>query len=643
MMRLLSSIPPLHLVVLAVAGVLAGGCAVAAPPPEPAAGPPGITLAPGTLPADAEAGAAERVEAARAWLAAGDLARARAEASEVVESTPQSRHSVDALLLLAEVEREAGESEAALAHADRLARLLPPDDARVARVGVLRAGAAHALGRFAEAVGILLALPPERVTDEADEAERIVRSATGELDREALAAVLRDAPLGSPFAPPVMLAYARLLRLAGDADGAERLAQAALDAGARDADAETARAILDGRALPGEAAGQLAAVLPLTGSPALRAFADGVRAGIEAAAAASSLGDLIEVTVLDDAGEVATIQEQVRRAEAAGAEAILGLLENDALQAAVLARQTSVPLLSPTATVVPDGAAAAYSLGAVDPGAPLALAEWAARVGLDQVVVLHPSLGPAADEARIFIDRLGELGGSVLRTLTYSPGTTSFGEQMQTVQGLQPRALVLTVPAGDVQAIASQAAFHALDTLGVQLMGTAAWGDPGVRASVSTRYTDGVITATPRASFDAEGFTRFVEAYENHFQRTLDDAVAPALGWDAASLLLRVLESGVRGPEAVAAALEDVEGLEGATGVLSVEGGRIVRQHDIFCIQDAGLVPLPEGTRPTLRHRPYPPDPTTGIVPEGPGRPAGFDCTPSAPGAGSPGTLDSHP
>ena len=185
------------------------------------------------------------------------------------------------------------------------------------------------------------------------------------------------------------------------------------------------------------------------------------------------------------------------------------------------------------------------------------------------------------------------------------------------------------MPATDVQAIASQAAFYALDTLGVQLMGTAAWGDPGVRSTVSPRYTDGVITATPRSSFDADGFARFVTAYQSHFQRTLDDAMAPALGWDAASLLLRVLESGVRGPEAVAAALEEVEAFEGATGVLSVEEGRIVRRHDVFCIQDTELVALPGGTRPTLQHRPYPPNPTTGIVPEGPGRPAGFTCSPS--------------
>ena len=83
-------------------------------------------------------------------------------------------------------------------------------------------------------------------------------------------------------------------------------------------------------------------------------------------------------------------------------------------------------------------------------------------------------------------------------------GYTFFRDAMRAVQGLRPEALVLPIPRDDVQAIASQAAFYALDTLGVQLMGTAAWGDAAVRGSVSNRYTEGVVMATPRVELDGE-------------------------------------------------------------------------------------------------------------------------------------------
>lgn len=620
---------------LAAAALLVGAAACASggtENPDPTAGPPVITLAPGRLSTEAEARAAERVAQARAAFDAGRLDEARAAAAEVVETLPASRVSIDALLLLARAEAGAGEVEAATAHAARLARVLPPDDDRQTAAATVRAQALDEAGRPAEAVQVLLALPPELVPA-GGVAEELVRTVAGELDRETLGTVLQGAPLGNPLSVPVMLAYAGRLRLAGDAAGARRLAEAALDAGARDADAEVARAILEGRALPGESAGRIAALLPLGGSPAMRSFAEGVRQGIEAAVAVSPLGDAVEVEFLDDQGEPDRVADLVAEASVRGVAGFVGPLQDEAVRIAAEARSAPVPIVSPTAYELPGAAPGVYSLASVDPGAPLALADWAADVGLTQVVVLHPESGPSAEEGRIFTARLQELGGSVLRTLTYPPGSTFFREQMQAVQGLRPQALVLPIPPDDVQAIASQAAFYALDTLGVQLMGTAAWGDPAVRSAVSTRYTDGVVTATPRAAGGGPGFDAFVAGYETTFQRSLTDPEAAAVGWDAASLLLRVLESGIRGPGAVAAALEEVDDFEGATGTLSVEQGRIVRRHDVLCVENAGLVPLPPGERPAPVYRPYPPNPATGIVPEGPGRPSGFTCAPAAGGA----------
>ncbi len=615
----------------ALVGIGFGACMPGGSAPGPVPAEPSVVrLSTERLSGEGEAQAAGLLAEAEEALAAERFDEARVAASTVVETFPASRVSVDALLVLSQAEAEAGEVDAATAHAARLARVLPPDDPRQSSAATIRARALSAAGRPSEAVRVLLALSPG-LAPGGGAADSLVRAAIVDLDREALGDVLQDAPLGSPLAVPVMLAYAARLRLMGDAEGARRYARAAVTAGAMEGDLEVAEALLEGRALPGQAPGHIAAILPLSGSPALQELARGIRSGIEAAVAVSPLDEGLEVEFIDDRGDPGTVTGLVREAMDRGVVGFIGPLQDDGVWAAASARPTAVPIISPTAYELPADVDAVYSLGSVDPGAPNALARWAVDVGLLQVVVLHPSRGPSAEEARLFEATFQELGGSVLRTLSYEPEATFYQDQMRIVQGLRPQALVLPIPAEDVQAIASQAAFYALDTLGIQLLGTAAWGDPAVRAGVSSRYTDGVMTATPRAQGrDAEGFRAFEAAYESRFSRTLTESgAAPAAGFDAASLLLRALESGAREPGDVIRALEEIDAFTGATGTLSVQEGRIVREHAVLCVQNAGLVELGPGIKPEPVYRPYAPHPTTGVVPEGPGRPAGFRCVAS--------------
>ena len=618
---------------LALAVLFMGACASGAPEPGLAPGEPRpVTLAPGRLSQEAEAEAAALIDVALRALSEGRLDEARVAASRVVETLPAAVVSVEALLVLARAEAAAGEVGSATTHAERLGRVLPPGDARQTEVATIRAQALEAAGRSSEAVRVLLELPPELAPD-GGIADDLIRTVSGRLDREALGDILQAAPLGSPLSPPVMLAYAARLRLAGQTEAAQRFASAALEAGAEGGDAEVAQAILDGVALPGDSRGRIALVLPLTGSPLLRDLAARIQEGVEAAISASSLADAIDLEVLDDQGDAGRAAQLVAGALDEGVEAVVGPIQDQSLSAAAQARSGLVPMVSPTVYELPVDEPAVYSLASVDPGAPLALADWAAAAGLRQVVVLAPSVGPSAEEGRIFTEAFQALGGSVLRTLSYDPGATFFQTQMRAVQGLRPEALVLPVPIEDVQALASQAAFYALDTLGIRLLGTSAWGDPSVRASVSTRYTDGVVTATPRVAGAEGGYQRFVEAYENLFRRTLTEPAAVAAGYDAASLVLRALESGARGGSATAAALEEIESFLGATGTISIEDGRVRREHEVFCVENAGLVELPDGARPEPVFRPYTADPETGMVPEGPGRPAGFRCTAAPLGA----------
>lgn len=616
-------------VVVLAAGVWAACTSVGSP--ERAGeteGPPPVVLERGQISRDAQARAGELVAAADEAFQAGRAREARTLAQEVVDDYPQSAVSGDALALVAGASAELGDWDAAADAATRLRLLLPPGDARVARMTLVEGRALRGQGRSREALERLLSLSPDAAPSVLDEALGVVRELSDTLPRDTLGEVLQATPLGQPLAAPVMTAYARGLLLAGDAATARSFAQAALDGGAAGEDAEAARAVLEGRVVGAESApARLGALLPLTGSPAMRDFAGKIRDGIEAAVTAADAEGTVELTVLDNGGDPGTSGALVASAQGQGVVALVGPLQDDAVAAAASARRDGLPVISPTAYETPPGAGSVYSLAALDPGAAQALASWAAGAGIRQVVLLHASRGNSPQEARVFADRFQTLGGSVLRDLSYEPGATFFRQQIEIVQGLKPEALVLPVPPEDVPALASQMSFFGLDTLGVQILGTAGWTDDDVRRNVSRRHLDGVVAATPQLpGQESPGYRRFVDAYESHFQRSLVDPTVTALGYDAASLLLLALRSGARTPAALGRALEDIQGFQGATGSLSIVDGKVVREQQVVCLWGGELLPMAPGARPQPVYRPYPPDPETDSVPEGPGRRAGFSC-----------------
>jgi len=101
------------------------------------------------------------------------------------------------------------------------------------------------------------------------------------------------------------------------------------------------------------------------------------------------------------------------------------------------------------------------------------------------------------------------------------------------------------------------------------------------------------VTSRPPGAVQ-ERYLEFVRAYENFYQKTLRTPVA-ALGYDAARLVLRALESGARTPEEVGRALEGIRDFPGATGDISVENGRVVRRSVPVRLENRSLVLLNPG------------------------------------------------
>lgn len=163
-----------------------------------------------------------------------------------------------------------------------------------------------------------------------------------------------------------------------------------------------------------------------------------------------------------------------------------------------------------------------------------------------------------------------------------------------TTYHMAPWALFVPAPPRDVRQIAPQVEFYGLDSTGVQVFGDASWTSPEVLRLVDPRALERVIAASPLDPAEGEHgvSSDFVQRYEAAYRRTLSNPL-PALGYDAARMVLASLPNRDVTPRAVARRFAFIEGLRGATGVFSVYGNDIVRSPYLVVIRGGRLVPAP--------------------------------------------------
>jgi len=418
---------------------------------------------------------------------------------------------------------------------------------------------------------------------------------------------------------------------AGDQESARQRARSALQEGVTGRARRIAEGILTGDMSEFIIVPRIGAILPTSGSPRLRAFAEEIQEGIHLALArfgqAQANRSEAELVVSDNGGDVQGVQEALAALDAAGVLGVIGPLQDLTLQEAARLSGNSVTVISPTSPLVPGDAIGVYSLSGDDPSASRALARYAMASDLNSAVVVYPETRAGIYETLAFSETFQALGGLILAEVAYADGATFFESQLRQVEALMPHVLVLPLPPRDIELMAPQVTFFGIDSLEIRILGTAGWSDEAMLARVDTRHTNGVIASSPRSpEGDSEGHRAFVEAYEALHRRTLPSSV-PELGYDAAALLLEGIRAGARTRDELLEALQQISNFPGATGSLSVEDGRILREHFLVCLQDRRMQVVAEGQRadpillPPLR------DPETDLVPEGASdRIVGFRC-----------------
>ena len=612
--------------------LLAFACTTVGAAVDTESGPADAAIQSGTVDSRTQAASDRLLVEAQAALDAGDLARAEELSLEVETAYATARGSSRALWIRAQAAQARGESDDAVSAMRLFRTYLRAGDNRLEAIALLEGDALYALGRTVEAVEAWLAATVEN--DGSNALERISRRVEELTEREL--EILAES--GGPQAFPILAELALKRYSAGEGAAARYSARQALEAGATGRARRIAEGVLSGDMREFLTTPVIGAILPTSGSPRLREFADliqeGIRIALEQFGQAQGDRGAAELVIQDNAGVIGNAPRLLAALASADALGVIGPLQDGALSEVARQRRGPLAVISPTAPIVPEGAVGVYSLAGEDPAASRALARYAFGSELHTAVVMYPESRDATFEARSFVDAFESLGGSVLREFPYPANATFFGEQLREVDSLRPDILVLPLPARDVELMAPQVTFYGLDSLEIRVLGTAGWTEDDMLSRVDTRHTNGVVAASPRPpEGETEGYRRFVDAYEAYHQRTLPSTV-PALGYDAAALLLEGIRMGASTPAQLLANLEEISNFPGATGVFSIEEGRVVREHFVICLEDRRARTVPAGARAEPILMPPLPDPETdSIAEDAPDRIVGFRCPTSSPSA----------
>lgn len=330
----------------------------------------------------------------------------------------------------------------------------------------------------------------------------------------------------------------------------------------------------------------LGALLPESGAADLRQYGELIRQGIDIALRDHERagGRPVQLVVLDDAGDASRAAGLVADLEARNAIAVVGPLLGTSLAAAARGRSDSaLVLISPTSSERAPRVANVYTLNAPDTRGAEALAVYAGARRLSGIAMLYPRTPEFAGQADAFRRSAAAAGAPVSLDVPFDPGTTTFAQPLRRLRDAAARTVFIPASERDIRQLAPQLEYYGLS--GIQVLGSEAWASEEVLGLLPPRLLEGVIAATPLyRSSPSVAWEEFVGRYEAAFRRTLDNPY-PALGYDAARLILDQLPSGRARRADVARALDRLAGFRGATGVLSTRDGMITRDPFLVRIQ----------------------------------------------------------
>jgi ABC-type branched-subunit amino acid transport system substrate-binding protein len=243
--------------------------------------------------------------------------------------------------------------------------------------------------------------------------------------------------------------------------------------------------------------------------------------------------------------------------------------------------------VSPTATAAFQGLPNVYALNVPDTLGAAALGSHAAQASLTPMAVLRPRSGPAQAQARAFAAGVAQQSGQVPAEVLYDPGTTNYSPLLRRLRDARIRSVFVAAEESDLRQLLPQIGYYGIG--GAEVLATGPWATPDGLERIGLSSLEGVVTTLPFLPTDSAGTWRhFVRAYEALHQRSLDNAV-PALGYDAAALLLSEPDGG---PARTSSHLRTGNEVTGATGHLVPLRGSVGRRPVLVRITGGQPVPV---------------------------------------------------
>ena len=224
-----------------------------------------------------------------------------------------------------------------------------------------------------------------------------------------------------------------------------------------------------------------------------------------------------------------------------------------------------------------------------------ALADYADRLGLKRLAILHPDSRAGDLFAELFQGAVERYGGQVLARRSYPAAAVDLRKELQALaadarHGSGPEALFLPDAAHQVAQIIPQLGFSRLDQL--QLLGTSAWNDPDLARmagplSEGAVFVDGFFAGSPWPEV-RDFVARYQEAYG------MPPSILAAQGYDVGRLLLHLLgRSQARERQALRHALATQRDFHGVTGFTRFgPQGEAVQTLFLLQVQDGSVVQI---------------------------------------------------
>jgi branched-chain amino acid transport system substrate-binding protein len=312
------------------------------------------------------------------------------------------------------------------------------------------------------------------------------------------------------------------------------------------------------------------------------------------------LGQPVELVVDDNGskgGETARIARKFLSQD--HVVAILGDLTSSAtMEAAPLAQEAHVPLLTPSATALSVTKVGGYVFRScfTDPFTGRIMARFAvdhlqAKRGVILTDVKQDySIGVSAELKSYYTEQ----GGQVLQEFSFSSGDTDFRAQLSSLKSLQPDVVFLPAYYTEAALILREAR-----QLGVKapFVGGEGWDSPSLvavagKSAEGSFYTDHFSPDDPAPLVQA-----FVQAYRNKYG-VAPDALS-ALWYDGAGLLADAIRrAGSTDPAKIRDALAATKNFSGVTGNISLDEERNASKPGVILTIENGKVKMVERVAP---------------------------------------------